>query len=107
MLINRVITNTADLQHKVHEFKRNSETPVQGAEADFGQRVKEAVTRRLSGHRGIAASATEESFGAKLSKATEEALARRHGTREQQAARAERERARYHKPVRRARTKGE
>lgn len=69
---NGVVTNEADLQKRVEQFKRDSETVVQGAEADFGQRVVAATQRRLSAHRGLATAsrpAAPESFGQKIADA--------------------------------------
>jgi hypothetical protein len=101
--------NASDLQKRVDQFKRDSETPVQGAEADFRQKLKEATQRRLAPYQGIEANreATDESFGKKVGDAVKRRTAQRAGTVKQHNEQAERERARYRKPERRQRTKGE
>lgn len=59
----------------------DSHPPPSRAPADnFGQKLKEAVQRRLaarSGHKTIAASADEESFAEKLTKAVKRKVAQR------------------------------
>jgi len=103
--------NASDLQKRVEQIRRDSEKVVQGAEPDFRQRLKEATQRQLSRHQrsrieaNVAAS--DESFAAKLSKATKALAARRPETCKQHYERAEKERARYRKLTRRPHTKSE
>jgi len=115
-----LMTNdAADLQKRVEQFKRDSEKPVQGPVEDFGDLLKKATQERRSGYHGIAAtsrpaatspsfvSAEDESFGERLRKAVERQAAQRSDSVQQTKERAERERARYRKPERRQRCKGE
>jgi hypothetical protein len=106
--------NAADLQRRVEQFKRDSETPVQGAEPDFKQRLKEATQRRLSGAHQASrieanVSASNESFASKVARAVKTRTASRAQTVKQHAEQAERERSRYpgYGIKRRQRTKGE
>jgi hypothetical protein len=67
------ITNPADLDRMVEQFKRGMETPVQSAPgAEFGERLKEACKRRVNAmqpSRVASASQDSDSFGSKLTEA--------------------------------------
>ena len=105
-----IINDAAELQRQVNQFKRDSETPVMGAEADFAQHLKEATQRRLAGHHAVAAASgttAPESFARKVADAVKVRTARNSMSQKQHAEYAERERNRYKPITRRARTKGE
>jgi flagellar hook-basal body complex protein FliE len=100
---NGAIMNSAGLQEIVEQARRDSLTPVRGAEPDFGDKLRDAVKRRLSATRAQAnVSADGEDFGERLKKAVQQ-----HPKSKKQAQKnAEKDRARYtFKP--RPRTKGE
>jgi hypothetical protein len=106
-IFNSAVMSASDLDKRVAEFKRNSETPVQAAEPTFGQKLTEAVKRRVHNRRaGFMASASAEgddSFGEKLKKAVQ----KHPKSKEQEQKTVEKERARYRKPQTRQPTKGE
>ena len=71
------VTNSADLDRMVEQFKRGMEMPVQSAPgAEFGELIKEACQRRVNAMqrgRGVqhsdSASQDSDSFGSKLAEA--------------------------------------
>ena len=88
------ITNAADLQHVVEQFKRNAETPVRNAEPTFGDRLKAAVKLKLGGasySRTQASAKDDDSFGNKLRKAVQ----KHPKSKEQTQKNADKDRARY------------
>jgi hypothetical protein len=93
------------LQERVDEICRGLATPIRGAEATFGARLKDAVKARLSGQSIAAANAAseDETFGDKLRKAVQ----KHPRSKESAQKRTEKEAARYHKPTRRPATKSD
>jgi hypothetical protein len=94
----------ADLEEHVAEMRAASLKPIQGAEPDFGQRLKAATQRRLGKRITANASADGgEDYGQKL----KQAVQRHPKSKEQTQKSAEKQRSRYHPPQRRKATKSD
>jgi hypothetical protein len=68
------VTSASELDELVEQLKRGLATPVQTSpESEFGEKLKEAVRRRVQNRRGYGfkagASQDQESFGSKLADA--------------------------------------
>jgi len=102
------INSTTELERQVDEFRRGLETPVQTAEPDFGELLKEATKQRAAAfRRNRNVSAQDESFAEKLKQATKERAAKSPDHQKNSKERANKDRARYLKPQQRKPTKGE
>jgi hypothetical protein len=99
------LMNAADLESRLRELRAASLKPIQGAEPDFGQKLKDAVKRRLAPYSAIQAhvAAEDETFADKLRKAVQ----RHPKSRGQARKNADKDRARYHKPQQRKPTKSD
>jgi len=99
------LMSAEDLESRLAAIRAASLTPIQGAEPDFGQKLKDAVKRRLAPYSAIQAhvSAENESFGDKLRKAVQ----LHPKSKEQARKNADKDRARYHKPQQRKPTKSD
>ena len=81
------VTNPADLDRMVEQFKRGFETPVQDApETEFAEKLKEACQRRVNGmQRGRFVASTSEddpdSFASKLKAAVQRRIGQSRVTR--------------------------
>jgi hypothetical protein len=102
MIFNGVSVSDADLKEIVERARRNSLTPIRGAEASFGARLKQATQQRLFG--GCRASKAQtnvsanddESFAERLRKAVE----KHPKSKENAQKNAEKERSRYRRQPR-------
>lgn len=77
--------SASDLQERVEEMRRNSETPVRGAELDFGQRLKTATKRRVAAFQGSPINAhvqASDDFAEQLKQATKQRGASRSPTKQ-------------------------
>jgi hypothetical protein len=97
----------SDLQQWVEQIKRGLDKPVQGPPEDSGDKLKDAVKRRLHPAGGIfgsvRASANDNSFAERLRKAVKQ-----HPKSKERAQKAaEKEHARYPKPHRRQPTRSD
>jgi hypothetical protein len=106
--LNAHVDSASQLLERVEQMRRDSLTPVQGAEPDYGARLKDATKRRLFGCRAnqVTANASAndgESFGEQLKRA----MQKHQNSQQRHRENAEAEKARYHKPQRRPHTKSD
>jgi hypothetical protein len=111
-MFNTPIISAADLTEQVQQLQRNLSKAPPSGNGGFGQRLKEAVRRRLGAYGHIqantSAAAADESFGAKLSRAVQARLLAAHATTvKQHRDQAEKNKSRYRRVTRCKPTKGE